>query len=84
MKWRQKVREIILTGNSQNLGRVLLKVINQNVDVNVDVDVNPFRYFYKQNSRKLRLRQRLDLRPLVKLGPALWEIVCLFGNSENS
>ena len=80
MKWRQKVREIILTGNSQNLGRVLLKVINQNVDV----DVNPFRYFYKQNSRKLRLRQRLDLRPLVKLGPALWEIVCLFGNSENS
>ena len=78
MKWRQKVREINLTGNSQNLGRVLLKVINQNVDV------NPFRYFYKQNSRKLRLRQRLDLRPLVKLGPALWEIVCLIGNSENS
>ena len=44
-------------------GRVLLKVVNPNVDV------NPFRYFYRQNSHKLCLRLRLDLRPLVKLGP---------------
>ena len=53
-------------------GRVLLKVVNPNVDVNVDVDVNPFRYFHRQNSCKLRLRLclRLDLRPLVKLGPS--------------
>ena len=44
-------------------GRVLLKVVNPNVDV----DVTYVNFAYKNIWMGLRLR--LDLRPLVKLGP---------------
>ena len=48
-------------------GRVLLKVVNPNVDENVDADVTFVNLAYKNIwmdlRLRLRLRLRLDLRP---------------------